>query len=84
MGTLAIVASMFAEQVLQFLVDYIGAENISKTSDCVPDQSDSFPKCRILKQKSLQFLLYSSDNVICVRSVAGQNRSAFDRRWGLS
>jgi hypothetical protein len=58
MGTLPVVAVIFAEQVLQILVDYGRAENISEADECLPDQSDSFQKCRILMQKQLQFLLY--------------------------
>jgi hypothetical protein len=42
---------MFAEHVLHFLVDCIGAENVSEASECVLDQSDSFQNCRMLKQK---------------------------------
>ena len=77
-------AFIFAEQVLQFLADYIGAENIGEASECVLDQCDSFQKYRMLKQKQLQFLLYSPDNVVCVRSVGGQNGNGFGRRSGLS
>jgi hypothetical protein len=42
---------MFAQQALQFLVNDVGAENIGEASECVPDQSDSLQKCRLLKQK---------------------------------
>jgi len=57
MRTFPDVASRFAEQALKLLVENVGAENIGEASNCVPDQSDSFQKLRLLNQQQLQMLL---------------------------
>lgn len=68
---------LFRDQFLQFLINYIGAENISETNDDVLDHPNSFHNRCPLQQKELEFAVYPSDNMPDVFSIGVPSGNAW-------